>query len=806
MARNEDMQMQAVFKSSRVDPISGNEVPPGSLPHEVRDDIPAMLSEGEYVIPADVLRYYGVKYFEDLRNGAKQGLAHMDATGRIGGDPVKAAEGVFISPEIRSEIRHTEDGSYEVFFYNGKMYTSYQDARNARDLDMADRGPDSYPNPVDQQMQEVLSNTKSVGDLATKEDRDAIATVVGYEAAPMVGDPLNNDDINTISQTQSTDNSFNPSSFGQEATDVAFDISQDMNAQAEAEAQNTTNQNISDEDTVMGQAVTSNKGYVPSNVDVQSWSDSRTADEPVVGSWDVHVMQGMVRGAVQNGTMTPDRADQISDLTGVKSDAVQAYADQVMGRSTSMDENITGMGETQSGGRDVSQAEVEAIDMIGDLAAIGIFGADTADTGTIGDISSISGDSAPSNNSNTSGSQMSGNMSAALQGYSMLGEYAGTPTAGDDRGGYGNLAGDYSGYGGGNEGPSGDFGGGDGGMSGAASAAEGGFGSSPGGEFGGAGGYGGGDVGTGSDNDGDGFGDMGGISGGWNKGGMVGYTNGGQVAQLPFDVPSYINLPNIPGVTGVATPGASTGGIEYRRYANKAGMSLIVPFFNGSPIGFIPSGYFPEGEVSPAPKKTQERPEDNYGGMYDGGQGDKGGPTVNQGLDGLADWSGNGKIGPEDTLAGDIFGLDGKIGIQGPGIKGSLMGARRDYENIVDKLGKEKAAQAMDQTAPPGMSWDADKTAFTRDEGVDVPDALGVGETGGPSGDVTRGGETLGEATASANQTATDAAISAAQAGIAAGIAARGGGNNNGNSNGNNNGNDNDNNGDGPNGGMGGVR
>lgn len=117
---------------------------------------------------------------------------------------------------------------------------------------------------------------------------------------------------------------------------------------------------------------------------------------------------------------------------------------------------------------------------------------------------------------------MSGAMSAALQGHSMLGEYAGTPTAGDARGGYGNLAGDYSGFMGGmSDGPSGDFGGGDGGMSGAASAAAGGFGSSPGGEFGGAGGYGGGDVGTGSDNDGDGFGDMGGISGGWNKGGLV---------------------------------------------------------------------------------------------------------------------------------------------------------------------------------------------------------------------------------------------------------------------------------------------
>ena len=39
------------------DPVSGNEIPPGSLAKEVRDDIPAQLSEGEYVVPADVVQY-----------------------------------------------------------------------------------------------------------------------------------------------------------------------------------------------------------------------------------------------------------------------------------------------------------------------------------------------------------------------------------------------------------------------------------------------------------------------------------------------------------------------------------------------------------------------------------------------------------------------------------------------------------------------------------------------------------------------------------------------------------------------------
>ena len=75
-------------EAETVDPISGNDVPPGSLPVEVRDDIDAKLSEGEYVVPADVVRFFGVKFFEDLRTEAKRGLQQMDMDGRIGGEPI----------------------------------------------------------------------------------------------------------------------------------------------------------------------------------------------------------------------------------------------------------------------------------------------------------------------------------------------------------------------------------------------------------------------------------------------------------------------------------------------------------------------------------------------------------------------------------------------------------------------------------------------------------------------------------------------------------------------------------------------
>jgi len=67
-----------------VDPVSGNEVPAGSTQEEVRDDIPAQLSEGEFVFPADVVRYIGLENLMKLRQKAKAGLKLMEDMGQMG--------------------------------------------------------------------------------------------------------------------------------------------------------------------------------------------------------------------------------------------------------------------------------------------------------------------------------------------------------------------------------------------------------------------------------------------------------------------------------------------------------------------------------------------------------------------------------------------------------------------------------------------------------------------------------------------------------------------------------------------------
>jgi len=110
MALEEQTEMVFGDKPPRIDPVSGNEVPPGALPSEVRDDIPARLSEGEYVVPADVLQYYGIKFFEDLRGKAKMELSSMEQNGRMGGEPVQEAPMEEL-PFAAEELNSYEDGA-----------------------------------------------------------------------------------------------------------------------------------------------------------------------------------------------------------------------------------------------------------------------------------------------------------------------------------------------------------------------------------------------------------------------------------------------------------------------------------------------------------------------------------------------------------------------------------------------------------------------------------------------------------------------------------------------------------------------
>ena len=88
MSMNKQMEMFDLGglrdQGGTIDPKSKNPVPVGSTQEEVRDDIPAQLSEGEFVLPADVVRYHGLEKIMGFRDQAKQGLQRMEQMGQMG--------------------------------------------------------------------------------------------------------------------------------------------------------------------------------------------------------------------------------------------------------------------------------------------------------------------------------------------------------------------------------------------------------------------------------------------------------------------------------------------------------------------------------------------------------------------------------------------------------------------------------------------------------------------------------------------------------------------------------------------------
>lgn len=108
MYTNETEQMMAQGglkeQGGTADPISGNDVPPGALQEEVRDDISAKLSGGEFVLPADVVRYIGLKNLMKLRDEAKMGLQKMEEIGQMGNSKSGSeGEALHSAPEENDE-------------------------------------------------------------------------------------------------------------------------------------------------------------------------------------------------------------------------------------------------------------------------------------------------------------------------------------------------------------------------------------------------------------------------------------------------------------------------------------------------------------------------------------------------------------------------------------------------------------------------------------------------------------------------------------------------------------------------------
>ena len=98
-----------------VDEASGNEVPNGALKEEVRDDQPAMLSPGEFVIPAYAVRYFGVEQFVKMLRAAKQGmeqLSDMGLTGEPNSDD-SSLETAMLPTDVDEDISQFQVGGFQ---------------------------------------------------------------------------------------------------------------------------------------------------------------------------------------------------------------------------------------------------------------------------------------------------------------------------------------------------------------------------------------------------------------------------------------------------------------------------------------------------------------------------------------------------------------------------------------------------------------------------------------------------------------------------------------------------------------------
>jgi len=75
-AEGGSVEKKAEFIKKKDDDVP--DPPPGATPEEVADDIPAYLSTGEYVLPANVVRYIGLKNITDMHQRALTELQQME--------------------------------------------------------------------------------------------------------------------------------------------------------------------------------------------------------------------------------------------------------------------------------------------------------------------------------------------------------------------------------------------------------------------------------------------------------------------------------------------------------------------------------------------------------------------------------------------------------------------------------------------------------------------------------------------------------------------------------------------------------
>ena len=72
-----------------------DQLPPGAVPSDVADDVDIKASEGEYIVPANVVRFIGLDKLEKMVSDATEKLSEMEGAGRVGGEEDLDIEALF---------------------------------------------------------------------------------------------------------------------------------------------------------------------------------------------------------------------------------------------------------------------------------------------------------------------------------------------------------------------------------------------------------------------------------------------------------------------------------------------------------------------------------------------------------------------------------------------------------------------------------------------------------------------------------------------------------------------------------------
>jgi len=172
---------------------------PGATESEVADDIPAMISEGELVVPANVVRYHGLGKYENMRKTALNALDELEDNGQIRPvdsdgtpvvkdvkeqtDEVMASKGATVaryneggSPTIEEELKTNFPEEY------GKVIRKPVDPNDPRFKDLKPVGPRVTPRkgqtitPDDSGNKATLTTPEGRNYRVTKPDTKITAT------------------------------------------------------------------------------------------------------------------------------------------------------------------------------------------------------------------------------------------------------------------------------------------------------------------------------------------------------------------------------------------------------------------------------------------------------------------------------------------------------------------------------------------------------------------------------------------------------------------------------------------------------